>query len=179
MVVGMSTLAGGLGAGTATTLGAGATEGVAKTGAFTGAVAARVGGAMGAAVGWGVGSGAKAKGVGARLGRTGVAGGGGGGLIGGDGGGGGISLTTAMGITHSVARWSNPVCNAHKASTCNSTTPPIKMAVRCEEFQVGWCTTRITSSVDSQKKSLQMIACNHQNLTLAVSRQVRGSAGWT
>ena len=105
--------------------------------------------------------------------------GGGGGLLcgGGGGGGGGTSLTTATGITHSVARLSNPECNAHKPAMCSSTTPPIKTVVRCEEFHVGLCTAGITSSVNLQKKSLKKIARIHQNRTLVVSRNVRGSEG--
>jgi hypothetical protein len=68
-------------------------------------------------------------------------------LIGGDGGGGGgTSLTTATGITHSVARLSNPVCNAHKPAMCSTTTPPINMAVRFGNVKMGYDTACITSS---------------------------------
>ena len=88
-----------------------------------------------------------------------------------------ITGTRAGQELQSVARLSNPECNAHKLAMCSTTTPPIKTAVRCEEFHVGLCTAGITSSVNLQKKSLKKIARIHQNRTLVVSRNVRGSEG--
>jgi hypothetical protein len=97
-------------------------------------------------VGWGVVSGANAKGVGAGAARWAGVGGEGGGGGGGLTAMGGTSLTMTTGMTQSVARLSSPVCNAHKTSTCNSTTPPINMAVRFGNVKMGYGTACITSS---------------------------------